>query len=170
MGPGSRRTDGDSEALFRHPFRWNREASRTLKTGLRAFACNGRTAMAEKQATLLVAEHGSELTAALGPCLGEKGCKVKSVNNLKDMLITLQNEAIRVLVLDAGLAREMGYDSIPIIKTLGRNLPIIIATEANNPELESAIRQKGIFYYHLKSFGMDELLLAITSAMARPFS
>lgn len=68
--------------------------------------------MAEKQATLLVAETGSELAAALAPCLGEKGCKVKSVNNLKDVLIALQSEAIRVLVLDACLARDMGYDSI----------------------------------------------------------
>lgn len=124
--------------------------------------------MAEKQATLLVAETGSELAAALAPCLGEKGCKVKSVNNLKDVLIALQSEAIRVLVLDACLARDMGYDSIPIIKSISRSLPIIITTEANNPELESTIRQKGIFYYHVKSFGMDELLLAIASAMARP--
>lgn len=123
--------------------------------------------MAEKQTTLLIAEPGVELAAALAPCLGDKGCMVKSVNNLKDVLIALQSETVRVLVLDADLARDMGYDSIQIVKSLCRNLPIIITTEANNAELESTIRQKGIFYYHVKSFGMDELMLAISSALAR---
>jgi hypothetical protein len=42
-----------------------------------------------------------------------------------------------------------------------------MTTDENNPELESSIRQKGIFYYHVKSFGMDELMLAINNAMAR---
>lgn len=54
--------------------------------------------------------------------------------------------------------------AISIIKGLCRNMPIIVTTEENNPEQESSIRQKGIFYYHVTSFGMDELVLAISNA------
>ena len=61
----------------------------------------------------------------------------------------------------------MGTEAISIIKSLRRDMPIIVTTDENNPKLESSIRQKGIFYYHVKSFGTDELMLAITNAMAR---
>ena len=48
-----------------------------------------------------------------------------------------------------------------------RNLPIIVTTDENNPELESSVRQMGIFYYHVMCFGMVELILAISYAMTR---
>ena len=122
-----------------------------------------------KPETLLIAEPSSKLAEALDPWLIERGCAVKVVDNIKDVLITLQSEKIWVLVMDAGLAQGMGCEAISIIKGLSRNMPIIVTTEENNPEQESRIRQKGIFYYHVKSFGMDELILAISNAMARSF-
>ena len=52
-------------------------------------------------------------------------------------------------------------------KGLDRKLPIIITADENNPEQESRIRQQGIFYYHVNSFGLDDLILAISNAMVR---
>jgi len=121
----------------------------------------------EKSQTLMIAEPGFGLAGLLGNSLAEKGYTVKSVTSIKDALITLQGETINVLVMDARLAQDMGYESISIIKGVRKNLPIIVATDENNPEQESSIRQKGIFYYHVKSFGTDELMLAITNAMTR---
>ncbi len=86
---------------------------------------------------------------------------------MKDAFITLQSEKVNVLVMDARLAEGMGYEAISIIKGLCRNLLIIMATDENNPEQEGKIRQKGIFYYHVKSFGMEELMLAISNALKR---
>ena len=57
--------------------------------------------------------------------------------------------------------------AIEIIKGLDRKLPIIITADENNPEQESRIRQQGIFYYHVNSFGPDDLILAISNAMVR---
>ena len=123
--------------------------------------------MVHKCPTLMIAEPGSSLVTALHPWLAEKGYEVKVVDNLKDALMTLQSEKIHVLVMDVCMAQAMGYEAIPIIKGLCRHLPIIITTEENNPEQESTVRQKGIFYYHVTSFGMEELTLAISNAMAR---
>jgi DNA-binding NtrC family response regulator len=123
--------------------------------------------MMERSQTLMIAEPGFGLASVLGDSLAEKGYTVKSVRSIQDALITLQAEKINVLVMDACLAHDMGYESISIIKGVRKNLPIIVATDTNNPELESSIRQKGIFYYHVKSFGIDELMLAITNAMTR---
>lgn len=123
--------------------------------------------MKEKCGTLLLAERGSELAQGLHPWLRERGHRIKAVDNIKDVLMTLQNEKINVLVMDALLPEDMGYEAISIIKGLHRKLPIIITAQENNPEQESCIRQKGIFYYHVNSFGLEELILAISNAMMR---
>jgi two-component system phosphate regulon response regulator OmpR len=117
--------------------------------------------------TLLIGEAGCRLATELDPWVTDKGYKVRAVENIKDVFLTLQCEKINVLVMDVCLPEEMGCEAISIIKTMYRNLPVIIITDENNPELESSVRQMGIFYYHVKSFGMDELMLAITNAMAR---
>lgn len=126
----------------------------------------------EERGTLLIAEQGSELSTALGPWLSEYGHEVRSADNFQDVLMTLQNEKINTLVMDIRLlpltsANEVGCEAIALVKGLHRNLPIIVVTEENNPTQEGRIRQKGIFYYHVKSFGMDELMLAISNALAR---
>ncbi len=121
----------------------------------------------EKSQTLMIAEPGFGLASLLMDPLAQRGYTVKSVNSIKDALIALQEEQVDVLVMDAGLAHDMGYESIAIIKGLRKNLPKIVATDTNNPEQESSIRHQGIFYYHVKSFGIEELMLAITTAMTR---
>ena len=121
----------------------------------------------EECQTLLIAEPGKDLSTTLVPWLSEKGYTVKTVDSIKDVLMTVQGEKIHALVMDVCLPDNMGTEVISIIKSLRRDLPIIVTTEENNPQLESSVRQRGIFYYHVKSFGMDELMLAINNAMAR---
>jgi len=123
--------------------------------------------MKEKKGTLLIAERGYELVGELEAWARENGHQLICVDNIKDVFMTLQQERINVLVLDACLPEEMGYEAISIIKGLCHKLPIIVTAEENNPELEGRIRQRGIFYYHVKSFGPDELMLAISNAMER---
>lgn len=123
--------------------------------------------MMERCGTLLIAERGGELAQGLTPWLTEQGHRLKTVSNVKDLLMTLQSEKINVLVMDVHLPEELGYEAISIIKGLHRKLPIIITADQNNPQQESRIRQQGIFYYHVNSFGMDDLILAISNAMVR---
>lgn len=117
--------------------------------------------------TLLISEPGTKLATGMAIWLNDKEYKVITVDNIKDVFMALQCEKIHVLVMDVCIPEKMGYEAISIIKSMYHNLPIIITTDENNPELESCVRQMGIFYYHVKSFGMDELTLAIASAMTR---
>ena len=121
----------------------------------------------DKRGTLLVAERGYELAAVLKVWARVNGVQLIWVVSIKDVLMTLQQERVNVLVLDACLPEPIGFEAISIIKGLRHHLPIIVTADENNPELESRIRQKGIFYYHVKSFGPDELMLAISNAMER---
>jgi DNA-binding NtrC family response regulator len=121
----------------------------------------------EQYGTLLVAEPGSDLTGGLSDWARENGHRLLSVSSLKDLIITLQNQKVNVLVMDICLPDALGVEAIPIIKGLCHKLAIIVTADENNPDQESRVRQKGIFYYHVKSFGVDELMLAISNAMER---
>lgn len=123
--------------------------------------------MSGKCGTLLIAERGGELAHSLNPWIAEQGHRLMAVTSIKDLFMTLQSEKINVLVMDVRLPEEMGYEAISIIKGLHRRLPIIITADENNAEQESRIRHQGIFYYHVNSFGMDDLILAISNAMVR---
>ena len=104
----------------------------------------------EKSGTLLIAEQGGELAQGLNSWLLEQGHAFKKVDNIKDVLMTIQNEKVKVLVMDVRLPEPMGYEAISIIKGLDRKLPIIITAAENNPKQEIQVRQKGIFYYHVQ--------------------
>ena len=123
--------------------------------------------MQEKGGTLLIAERGGALSQNLDFWVTDRDTGSKPWTTLKDLLMTLQSEKINVLVMDVRLPEDMGYEAISIIKGLDRKLPIIITADENNPEQESRIRQQGIFYYHVNSFGPDDLILAISNAMVR---
>jgi DNA-binding NtrC family response regulator len=119
----------------------------------------------EKCGSILIAEKGCSLADSLSSWCQDKGHQIISVDNLKDLLMTLQKQKVNVLVMDVCLSEDMGFEAISIIKGISQKLPVIITADENNPDQESRIRKKGIFYYHVKSFGMDELLLAIANAL-----
>jgi DNA-binding NtrC family response regulator len=129
--------------------------------------CKGEAPGMSKCGILLVAELGCDLAGGLSVWAKENGHQLVSVDNLKDLIMTLQKHKVKVLVMDICLPDAMGAEAIPIIKGICQKLPIIVTAEENNPEQESRVRQKGIFYYHVKSFGPEELMLAISNAMQR---
>jgi len=117
-----------------------------------------------KAKTILFAEPGDAAAKELHPSLNEKGYNTIVVKTLKETLLTLQSQRVDALVLDAALLEEdCGF--ISVIKGMEENLPVIICSETNTPELESKIRQQRIFYYHIKSFGTQDLDMAISNAV-----
>ncbi len=116
-----------------------------------------------KTKTIVFAEPKDALPHAMEGYLDEKGYKAVHVRSLKETLLTLQSRHADVLVLNASLLEE-DCEFISVIKNMERELPIIVCAEANTPELESRIRQQRIFYYHIKSFGVQDLEMAISNA------
>ena len=115
---------------------------------------------------ILFAEPTEMLASNLHSFLTERGLNKIHVKTLKEMLLTLQNQRVDVLVLDAALLEEdCGF--IPVIKGIEEDLPIIICAEINTPELESKIRRQRIFFYHIKSFGTQDLEIAISDAIRK---
>jgi DNA-binding NtrC family response regulator len=116
--------------------------------------------------TILIAEPSGMLSSELGSYLTVSSFNTIQVRTLKETLLTLQTQRVDVLVLDAALLDEdCGF--ISIIKGMEENLPIIICAETNTPEFESSVRQQRIFFYHIKSFGTQDLEMAISNAVQK---
>ncbi len=118
----------------------------------------------ENEKIILFADPEGAASGELRSVLRERGCKLIVTKTLKETLLVLQQERVDALVLDSSLLEE-GCEFISVIKGIERNLPIIISAESNTPELESKIRKQQIFYYHIKSFGIEDLEMALSNAL-----
>lgn len=118
----------------------------------------------EKDKIILFAEPVEANSHELYLSLNKQGYKTLTAKTLKETLLTLQNQRVDTLVLDADLLdKDCGF--ISVIKGIEKDLPIIICSSRNTPELESKIRQQRIFYYHIRSFGTQDLEMAISNAV-----
>ena len=117
-----------------------------------------------KKKSLLIAEPKPSLCGELELFSKINELEMMCINTLTKTLKTIQNNVIDVLVLDADLLRE-DVDFVSVIKGIEKDLPIIVCAETNTPELESKFRHQGIFFYHIKSFGMRDLEMAILNAI-----
>lgn len=116
------------------------------------------------QKTILIAEPAEALSTNLEAFAKDKGIELLKSGNLKETLLTLQGQRVDGLVLHAVLL-EKDCEFISVIKGMERDLPVIICADANTAELESSIRKQGIFYYHIQSFGIEDLEMAISNAV-----
>ena len=118
----------------------------------------------EKEKIVLFSEPLEITSKELCPYLEKHGIRAINVKSLKETLLTLQEGRVDALVLNAALLED-DYGFISVIKGIEKDLPVIICAESNTPELETKIRQQKIFYYHINSFGIDDLEMAVSNAV-----
>jgi|WetSurMetagenome_2_1015567.scaffolds.fasta_scaffold517370_2 two-component system, NtrC family, phosphoglycerate transport system response regulator PgtA len=121
----------------------------------------------EPDGTILIADPESEFLSHWAAVLSEEGYRVFTTDKGSQAIQIIQEEKVDLLVMEADFPEIKAYEAIPIIKGVDPHLPIIITASHNTPELEARIRRRPIFYYHVKSFGPEELRLAIRNAMER---
>jgi DNA-binding NtrC family response regulator len=114
--------------------------------------------------TVLIAEPTEILSSELHTFLDDMDLSTIRVKTLKETMLTLQQQRVDVLVLDASLLEE-DCQFISIIKGIEEDLNIIICAETNTPEFESKVRKQRIFFYHIRSFGTQDLKMAISNAI-----
>lgn len=85
-----------------------------------------------------------------------------------DQLIGIQKAHQSIYDVVILNAEGCGYhidSAIRILKECNPQVRIIVRTEANSRELETAVRKENIFYYHVNSFGLQEITSALSSAL-----
>lgn len=69
------------------------------------------------------------------------------------------------LIMDVDLPEMKGYQAVPVLKKIDRDLKIIMTAKKNTKHLERKVREQDIFFYFIKSFSKEELILALKSAL-----
>ncbi|NVL90041.1 MAG: response regulator [Desulfobacterales bacterium] len=119
-----------------------------------------------KKKMVVIAEQASDLTATLLPWLTERGYRFQAVDDMEDIVASLiSRNRISVLLLDDTVSNGSICDDIAIVKRMFGDVPIIVTTKQNDAEKEKYIRKLGVFYYHVKACGVNDLKAAISCAM-----
>lgn len=121
----------------------------------------------KSKGTILIIDRDFVYLEDLSGHLQEAGYEVWTADKVSGALAMVQSEKIDVVILAADMPEMQGHEVVPIIKALAPRLPVIITAPENNQELEVKVRQASIFYYHVKSFGLEELDLAVQNALER---
>jgi len=114
---------------------------------------------------LIMTEPNEVQTGELTAFLRDRGCHVYEEMTLGPAIEKAQNIAFDVIVLNAEAEAIEITRVIRILKELNPASKIIVKTTSNSESLEVKVRREKIFYYHLNSFGVNELKLAIESAL-----
>jgi len=117
--------------------------------------------------SILLVEPDQHTAKRLDAVLQKEKFKVYLVERGSEAIRYVQQEHVSVLILDTGIKDMKWEEVVPIVKGFNPGMPIIMTSDANTPELESMILHHKVFYYHIKSFGNDELVLAVRNAVER---
>jgi len=89
---------------------------------------------------------------------------VETGKGLTDAIKKISEGGFSCLVMDVNLPEMKGYEAVPILKNIDPKIKVIMTTKKNTKRLEAKVREQDIFFYFIKSFGKEELKLAINNA------
>jgi DNA-binding NtrC family response regulator len=119
-------------------------------------------AVSEKR--ILVIDPNSKVRKDLETFLKNENCYIETGRRLTEAINKISQEHFDCLILDVDLPEMKGYEAVSILKNLDPKIKIIMTTGKNTKRLEAKVRAQDIFFYFIKSFGKDELKLAIENA------
>ena len=119
----------------------------------------------EKEKRVLIVEPDQHMSDKLYQIFRKERFVVSLTERVSEAIRKIQEEHFSVLILDVGVKDMAWSEAIPIVKGLDAHLPIIMTSDHNTPELEASILKHRAFYYHVKSFGTEDLILAVRNAI-----
>lgn len=122
--------------------------------------------MTLRRSVLIVDETG-EIGGRLTSELRSNGFYTVCIEQTDTILTLLDsNDQIYTIVfVDEGQSTEAVTESIKILKQVGPGVPIIVTASKNDPRKEKSVRERGVFFYHVRGEGMEDLVTAATCAM-----
>lgn len=121
----------------------------------------------EKPGNILIVDPDPQFLVEWAAILGEEGFQVLTTSKCTQAIHIVQQDKVDLLIIEAEMPDLKAYEAIPILKGMDPTLLIIVTAGQNSPELEAQIRRHPIFYYHVKTFGPEELMLAVRNAWER---
>jgi len=120
--------------------------------------------MLAAQKKILIIDPNHDERTVMAAFLAAQNYQVDTVDNLTGAIKKLSEGDFVCLILDVDLPEIKGYEAVSILKNINPQVKIIMTAKRNTKELEARVREQDIFFYFIKSFGKDELSLAINNA------
>jgi len=118
----------------------------------------------EKRLLLIDPDAGARLATA--SFLRRQKYSVETGKNLTEALKKLASGTFRCLLLDVDIPEMKGYEAVRILKNMDPTIKVIMMTQKNTKKLEAKVREQDIFFYFIKSFGKEELKLAVNNVFS----
>ncbi|HPI73815.1 MAG TPA: response regulator [bacterium] len=114
---------------------------------------------------LIIDNPHHELPGALDRFLQEKGVDTVRFCDPWMAVQKAQEQHFDLILLDAQTPGMRIDSTIRLLKGCDPQARIIVRTDENSRHLEAQVRNERVYYYHVDSFGDQELLLAISAAL-----
>ena len=120
--------------------------------------------MASGEKRVLIIDPDPKERKDLAQYLKSENYYIETGKNLSEAIKKISEGCFNCLVMDTDLPEMKGYEAVSILKNLDPKLKVIMTTKKNTKKLEAKVREQDIFFYFIKSFGKDEIKLAIKNA------
>lgn len=127
-----------------------------------------RVVIMEREKKILIIEPDPIMSKKLYQVFRKERFVANMTERASEAIRKIQEEHVSVLILDVEVKDMAWNEVVPIVRGLDPNLPIIMTSAQNTPELEANILRQKAFYYHVKSFGTEDLVLAVRNAVEKP--
>jgi DNA-binding NtrC family response regulator len=123
--------------------------------------------MTEVEKRILIIDPNRTERTVMASFLKSESFHVETGKGLPDAVKKISESCFDCLIMDVNLPEMKGYEAVSIIKSIDPKIKIIMTTKKNTKSLEAKVREQDIFFYFIKSFGKDELKLAIHNAFSK---
>jgi len=123
--------------------------------------------MLDKEKRILIIDPDRKERQNLESFLRREDYFVESGKGLPDAIKMLSEGGFNCLIMDVDLPEMKGYEAVSILKNIDPNIKVIMMTKKNSKRLEAKVREQDIFFYFIKSFGKEELKMAISNALIK---
>ena len=120
--------------------------------------------MADTEKRILIIDPDSTDRTIMATYLKSENFNVETGIGLKDAVKKISEDHFCCVIMDVELPEMKGYEAVSLLKRIDSQIKIIMTARKNTKYLEAKVRQQDIFFYFIKSFGKDELKLAINNA------
>ncbi len=123
--------------------------------------------MIETERKILIIDPDATDRTIMAAFLKSKNFQVETGKGLADVLKKIREGCFECLIMDVDLPEIKGYEAVSIIKSVNPEIKVIMTAKKNTKSLEAKVREQDIFFYYIKSFGKEELKMAINNAFNR---
>lgn len=114
--------------------------------------------------SVLIVDNNSEFVDSLIQELVLVGHNVETAQRLGDILEKVVKQHISLLIINLEIFPDC--EIITAVKKVDKNIPIITIIDNDSLDIQKKVRQEGIFFYFVKPFTIDDMVIVINSAIS----